>query len=181
VKIEYQLNENDFLIYQLYIASKSDRIKKKRQRNRIIIPILYLVLGIFLFWGNQILMPTLLVILGLLWFFFYPIWEKRRYVNHYKAFIQENYKLRLGRIVTLEFDNEYILAKDNGSESKVLATELVEMIELPTIILMKLGGGQSFILPKNEIPQLEELKANLRELAHYLKIKYEIEGEWEWK
>jgi hypothetical protein len=62
--------------------------------------------------------------------------KKKHYVKHYQGFIKENYKERLGRIETLEFSNEFILAKDNGSESKVLTTELKEICEIPTTIFV---------------------------------------------
>ena len=97
------------------------------------------------------------------------------------GFIKENYKDRLGRTATLEFNNDFILAKDNGSESKVLTTELEEICEIPTTIFVRLKGGQSFILPKDKIENFDNVKARLRELATYLKIKYETDEKWEWK
>ena len=40
---------------------------------------------------------------------------------------------------------------------------------------------QSFILPKDKIANFDNMKARLRELATYLKIKYETDEKWEWK
>lgn len=83
--------------------------------------------------------------------FIYPLCERRLYVRHYKSFINENFKDRQGRIVTLEFANDYIIARDCGSESKVMTTEFEEIYEIPTIILVRLRGGQSLIVPKHKI------------------------------
>ncbi len=102
-------------------------------------------------------------------------------IKHYQGFIKENYKDRLGRTATLEFSNDYILAKDNGSESKVLTTEVEEIFEIPTTIFVRLKGGQSFILPKDKISNIDNVTTRLKELADYLKIKYERDDNWKWK
>ncbi len=179
--IEYTINEHDLLTHQLFLASQSERIKKKRQKNKTIFPLAYGALGLLFFSDDQFSLATIFIIIGLLWFFFYPAWEKRRYIKHYRAFIKENYKDRIGKVGTLELSNDFILAKENGSESKVLTTELEEISEIPTMILIKLRGGQSFILPKDKIVNIANVKTRLDELAAYLKIKYDIDEKWEWK
>ena len=68
-----------------------------------------------------------------------------------------------------------------GSESKVLTTELEEICEIPTTIFVRLKGGQSFILPKDKITDLDNVKARLKELAKHLKIKYDTDENWKWK
>ncbi len=163
--IDYKIDENDFLTHQLFVASKSDRIKKKRQRSKLIVALIYVVFGLLFLLQDKISLAIIFFIIGILWFFIYPIWERRHYINHYKRFIRENYKDRLGRTATLEFNNEYILAQDNGSESKILTIELEEICEIPTTILVRLKGGQSFILPKDKITDFDKVKARLKELA----------------
>ena len=179
--IDYKIDENDFLTHQLFVASKSDRIKRKRLRSKIIVPLIYVAFGLLFFFQDKVSLTIIFFIVGLLWFFIYPLWERRHYIKHYKGFIKENYKDRLGRIATLEFSNDYILAKDNGSESKVLTTELEEICEIPTTIFVRLKGGQSFILPKDKITDFDNVKARLKELANHLKIKYDTDEKWEWK
>ncbi|MCC5936232.1 MAG: YcxB family protein [Lunatimonas sp.] len=179
--IDYKIDENDFLTHQLFVASKSDRIKKKRQRNKVILPLIYIAFGLLFLYQDKVLLAIIFFIIGLLWFLIYPIWERRHYIKHYKGFIKENYKDRLGRTATLEFNNEYILAKDNGSQSKVLTTELEEICEIPSTIFVRLKGGQSFILPKDKITDFDKVKAKLKELADHLKIKYDTDEKWEWK
>lgn len=179
--IDYNIDENDFLTHQLFVASKSDRIKRKRLRNKVILPLIYVAFGLLFLFEDKYLMATIFFIIGLLWFFVYPLWERRHYTKHYKGFIEENYKDRIGRTATLEFSNDFILAKDNGSESKVLTTEVEEICEIPTTIFVRIKGGQSFILPKDKIPNIDNVTTRLKELADYLKIKYDHDENWEWK
>lgn len=179
--INYKIDEKDFLIYQLYIASKSHRIKRKRQRSKIMIPLLYLGLGLLLLFQNKTLLAIIFFIVGFLWFIIYPLWEKQRYIKHYQSFIKENYQDRLSKTITLELHNDFILTKGNGNESKVLTTEIEEICEIPTIILLRLKGGHSFILPKEQMSNLDSVRTRLRELAIHLNINYETDEKWKWK
>ena len=179
--IDYKIDENDLLTHQLFVASKSDRIKKRRQRSKVIVPLIYFAFGLLSLFEDMFSLTIIFFIIGLLWFFIYPHWERRHYIKHYKGFIKENYKGRVGKSATLEFNNDFIIAKDNGSESKVLTTEIEEINEIPATIFVRLKGGQSFILPKDKIANIDNVKARLKDLATYLKIKYDIDEKWEWK
>lgn len=179
--LEYSIEEKDFLEYQLYTASKSDRIKAKRLRNKVVSAIIYIVGGFFLLLLNNYALAITFFILGLLWFFIYPLWERQHYVKHYRSFIRENYKDKLGQPVTLELNNEHIIARDNGSESKVMTKEVVEINETSATFYLKLKGGQSFIIPKDKIKTVDSLTNKLKELANFLTIKYNLDDSWEWK
>jgi len=180
--IEYKIDENDFLTHQLFLASKSDRIKKKRDKNKIIIPIIYFALGVFFLVKNENLVAFILFsLVGFLWYFFYPIWERRHYINHYKGFIKENYKGKVNLMATIVFNNEFIIAKDQASESKVFTTEVLEIVEISSAIYVRLKSGQSIILPKDKITNFDSLKVRLKDLASYLNINYELEEKWEWR
>jgi len=176
--IEYKIDESDFLTHQLFAASKSDRIKRKRQRFKVIPSLIFIAFGLLFFFKDK---SVTFLIVGLLWFFIYPFWESWIYIKHYKGYIKEVYKGRFGRSLTLVFSNEFIIAKDNGSESKVLTKELEEIYEIPSAVFVGLKGGVTFILPKDKIANIDNTKARLKELADYLKIKYIVDEKWVWK
>ena len=178
--IEYKISENDYLTHQLYLASISERIRKKRQRNRSLFPLFFTIIGLLALSKSGVL-GIILFAFALSWFLFYPRSERKHYVEHYQGFIKENYQERIGRPVVLEFNDDFIYGKDEGSESKVLTKELEEIVELPTIVLLRLKGGQSLILPKDSIENIDSLTVRLKELAEYLKIEYVLKDKWEWK
>ncbi len=181
MQVDFKVDENDFLMHQLFVASRSARIKKKRQRSRIVVPLFYAAIGFFFLAENQYPVAAGFLMFALLWFFLYPYWDRRRYVNHYRKFIKENYAGRLGRTATLALSDDFIIAKDDGSESKVLTTEIEQINEIPTTIFVRLKGGQSFILPKDKIENVPMLITRLKELANHLGITYEEDAKWEWK
>ena len=73
--IEYTIEEADFLTHQLYIASRSERIKRKRKRSRLLVPIAYLVIGLYFYLQQQQNLGYAFFLIGILWFFFYPLWD----------------------------------------------------------------------------------------------------------
>lgn len=179
--IEYKIDENDMLAYHLFVASKSERIKKKRLRNKVILAVVYVAIGLLFLYQHKVSVALIFIIVGLMWVFIYPIRERRLYVKHYKDFIKENFKDSPIRTGTLELDDDYILAKENGSESKILTVELEEICEIPTTIFVRLKGGKSFVLPKDKISEVDKVRARLEELAIHLKINYSLDENWKWR
>ena len=179
--VDFKLDANDYLMHQLYTASKSDRIRKKRKRNRLIVPLVYIVLGLLLLYGDSLTPAVCFFIIAILWYLFYPKWDKRRYLKHYEAFIKENYKERFGRVATAVFNNDYIVLTDSGSESKVSTKEIQEIFEIPSSIFVKLKTGEGLILPKNKINNIDRLKDELKQLAAHLNINYSVDSNWQWK
>ena len=180
--LEYNIDEQDFLAGQLFIASKSDRIKKKRQKNKMITVLAFGVLGILMLTGGKIVVGSTAVLFALLSFFIYPIWERRQYVRHYEAFIKENYKDRIGKVVLLEINGDYIYAKESGGETKVLTSEIQGINEIPALIIVRINGGYSFVLPKGKLyNNIDLVRDYLKELADQLSVEYSFEENWEWK
>lgn len=181
MKIQFSIGENDFLAHQLYVASKSESIRKKRIRSRWLVPMLYLGFGALLLTDKKAVVSMLFFGFAILWYILYPMWEKQRYVKHYRNFIRENYKDRLGKTATLEFNHTQLHAIDSGSESTIQCTEIEEIVEIPTNIFLRLKGAQSIILPKNIIDGMQSDIAALKALAHQLNIPYRKELQWKWK
>ncbi|MFN8323831.1 MAG: YcxB family protein [Chitinophagales bacterium] len=179
--LEYSLGEEDFLTYQLYNASVSDGIKKRRMRTKILVPVIYMVLGLMLLLQQNVAIGVIFLGVAVVWFFVYPLWQRRLYERHYRSFIAETYKNRFNRLVSLDLKNDCILAKDNGSESKVLTTEVEKIVEIPAMILIKLKTGQAYLLPKKKIEQVDEVIAHLKQLSVDWQVEYSVQNNWHWR
>jgi hypothetical protein len=180
--INYSLDENDYLMHQLYASSKSDRTKNKRRQSIIIIPIIYGAFGLFsLIKDKNYGLSIFFFVIAILWYLFYPIFQRSYYKKHFKGFVKENYKNNFGKVVSVEFNTDIIRTTENGSESKILTTEIDEINEIPSLIILKLKSGLSLVLPKDKIKTKDDLTANLKELAAYLNINYHLDLDWQWK
>jgi len=181
MKLEYALEKSDFVVFQLYTASKSERIKRKRFRIKIIFPLIYLVLGLFSLLINDIVLCIFFIIVGSAWYLFYPKYESNRYIKHYQSYIDENYKNRFGKSETIEFEDDAILSKDYTGESKLYLSEIEELNEINEYFFLKFNSGVSLIIPKNGILSSEPLDRYLKDLSSRLKIKHYIDLDWKWK
>ena len=176
--INYQLTNSDFLEYQLYTSSKSELHKKRRFRSRIIVPIIYLLIGLYFANKNENgAIGIIMAGIGIGWFAFYPMYSKWRYKKHFQKHVEENYKNRINKPVEINFDENSVNAKDFTSESKINGTELKELIETQNHFFLKLTTDLSLIVPKHSIGNQAEFKKRVTELG----AEYVDELNWKWK
>ncbi len=181
MKFEYKIEENDYLTYQLFIASKSETIISKRKRNKIILSVLPLILAIVSYFNNNVTVFIFLLFWSVFTFLFYSYYDKNHYTNHYKKMIKEKLKNAFNQIVSIEINDEFIFLKDDGSESKVMNKEILEINNIPDLILIRFKGALTLIIPKKSIFNIETLKSKLNEISIKFNINYTIEPNWKWK
>lgn len=179
--LEFTTDNNDILTFQLYAASQSASTKKKRKRNKITVPLFYGIIAVFFITNGNPIAGFIFLFLGLLWIYFYPRWETKYYLRHYRKFVSESYGGRDEVTATLDFQDEFIYAKDPSVEAKVQYTELAKIVELPANIFLYLKAGTALNIPTGKIKELNELKAYLKSLAARLNIKYISDEKWMWK
>ncbi|KLT71383.1 MULTISPECIES: YcxB family protein [unclassified Flavobacterium] len=176
--LTYELNYSDLLVNQLYLASESKNIKRKRRNERIRIPILYLILALyFILHKGNFFAGILLILFGIIWFSFYPYYSKRRYKKHYVNHINEHYKNSVNRTSEITFTEDYIYGKDETSETKINSNEVEKLIELKDHFLIRLKTDLSIIIPRKAINHTEEFKTILIEY----KAVYVDKVNWEWQ
>lgn len=177
MKLEYSLTSSDFLEYQLYNSSKSKSTQKRLLRSRVLIPVIYIVIGLYFWYKDENLIRAILFgIIALLWFLFYPNYAKRRYKKHFKKHVAENYKNRINKTVEVFFDENHINTKDYTSESKINGTELKELIETENYFFIKLVTELCLIVPKIEVANQSELKKRVTDFG----AEYLDETNWKW-
>jgi len=180
MKINISLTEKDFLEYQLYGASKSKNIKSQRVRTLIILIVTFCIM-LFYAYNSIDSFPYFLLILYIFILVIYKIFESKRYINHYKKYINENYKERFGITFNLNFTENQIIEESNLGESKTNYTALTEINEIENYYFLKLITGQSLIIPKREINDINTFKIKLSEIKNTFGLKENIELNWKWK
>lgn len=181
MKVEYKIDEGDLLTFYLYYTSKSKQQTKQRQQLKNYLPIGMVFFALILLPVKEFETAIAFFVIAVLWFLLYPIYYRRSYIKHHKSFIEENEKELIGESGTIEIENDYITSKSCDGESKINTTAIEQIIELPTIIFVKLKNGQSIIFPKAKISDISLLTVRLKELAHHLQITYLIDNDWKWK
>ena len=144
--LKYSIGADDFLNFQLFTASESPVVKRRRLKSKLAFAILYIGFGLFFVVDAKWIYASTFFVLAIGWFFFYPLREKRMYERNYRNFILENYKNRFDKEATMEITNEYIQTKDGVNKGKALLSEVSEFVEMPTAIYIRLKSGQTFML-----------------------------------
>ncbi|WP_298761308.1 YcxB family protein [uncultured Psychroserpens sp.] len=177
--LNYTLNFDDFLEYQLYASSKSKRQKQNRNKSRLVIPIIYVILGLVMFVLKKTELSILFILFALLWYVFYPLYSKGRYKRHFENHIKENYTNRIGKENELTFGDEadFIETSSFGSQSRIQESEFDKLIELKDHYFLKLKSELTIIIPKRAVTDHAEFK----KLFTDIDLDYVDELDWEWK
>lgn len=181
MKLTYQLNQNDFLQHQLFVASKSPRIRKNRLKSRLFLSGTMLLLS-FLFYArdNHILFYYFLIAAAIT-FIFYPYYLKWQYKKHYQKFIADTYKNRFGQTANIELTELSIETHDITGESKIYLTEIESVTETSSYFYIHLRTGSNLIIPKSQVDNILLLKDQLHQLCKQLNIPFIEDFKWIWK
>ncbi|HTF02851.1 MAG TPA: YcxB family protein [Bacteroidia bacterium] len=178
--LTYSLSADDYLTHQLYTASRTERLRKRRQRSKILYPAIFFCLALYLLWERGLAVAWPMFALSAGWFFLYPLWESHHYLKYYRRFVEENFKTSFGKSVVVTFDPDYILTQTELGEAKLSYGAIEGFGEIETLLLIKMTGGQSLVLPKNKIEESEAVVAELKNIASRLNVPYNIELNWKW-
>lgn len=182
MELKFSLNENDFLEHQLFLASKTDRIKKQRRKSWILVTFIFFGLSVIFFQTKNTIMVYYFLVLGIISLIFYPYYQKYHYRKHYQKYIRDTYKNRFDQIVTLKFEEDFIETSDMNGESKINYSAFEEIIEIENYFFLKLKTGGSIIIPKKlKLENIIDLKSELVQKIEKYQIKIKDELNWKWK
>jgi len=178
MKLKYKLTEDDFLAYQLFTASQSKRIKKKRFRSRIILPLFLTFLGILaILVLDNMFMFIVYTITAILWYVVYPVYSKKIYKNHYRKYIEENYQDRINQFVKMDVNTDSISSDDENVMFKLKANQIKELTETSEYFFLKIMDNQSLILPKRELENPEAFANKILSFG----TKHVEQLDWTWR
>jgi hypothetical protein len=179
--LTYQLDQNDFLQHQLFLASKTDRIKKKRTKSWLIVSGTMFLLGFLFYQSDNTFLTYYFLAFGIVTLIFYPFYQRQQYKNHYAKFIAYTYKNRFWKTANIHFGENVIETIDVSGESKINLSELESVIETGEYFYPSLKTGGHLIIPKTKISDASQLRQELRQLCERLKINFIEDLNWKWK
>lgn len=180
MEFNYNLDENDFLEYQLYSASKSKNIRVQRRKSLIIVIAIFFLLFVFLYTSTK-QFPILPLVGYIILIVIYKFYESYRYKNHYKKYIKENYKDRIGLNSKINFEYDQITDESKLGESKIKYASIKEINEIKNYYFLKLITGQSLIIPKKEITNPVEFKSKMNHIISKYGIIENSDLNWKWR
>jgi hypothetical protein len=179
--LTYTLDENDFLQHQLFAVTKSKRIKQQRRKSWLGISVTFLLLSLMFYQSENNIMACYFLLFGLTSVFFYPLYQKRHYKNHYQKYIIDAYKNRFGQLVNIELKNESIEINDITGETKINLQNIQNITETKDYFYLEVKTGGHLIIPKSQIANVDSLRELLKELCNKLSIEFISDLDWKWK
>jgi len=153
MRITYTLTLEDIIIFNLeYIKSLPESVKTVK-RNRLILPIIYGMIGVivFLWQPAHAFLGGFAIILAVLWYFFYPqVWE-RKTARALKKHLKKREDLHLGGKHQLEIKDKCLEAKSNSRNGTIPWKEVKRIIINTNYFYLFLTDKDAIIVPRSRI------------------------------
>ena len=112
MQYEYQINEEDFLNFQLFTASQSVSVYKKIRNNRIILAFASTLMAILAYSKGNIGITIYLIVSAIGLYFLYPIYFKWSYKKKSISSIKTNYTNQFGKLASIKFASDHLWVKN---------------------------------------------------------------------
>jgi len=181
LSIQYPIDLNDHLNFQLYNASISESILKKRRKSRIRLPIIYLLLSMPIYFVGNNEFAAFFIIIAVAWYFIYPFYERKIYYKHYKKYVEENAATLVTENSKIEFDDTEIKTYDELGNSSIKIHAISSIEETSEYYFIKIGTQQGLIIPKIKISNLSDLQDWLKQTQMKYHFDWNHNLDWSWK
>jgi Ca2+/Na+ antiporter len=171
------LTKDDFLQFQLFTASQSPSIAKRRNRNRIMVSLLYVVIALTTFLRGQLNFAVVILVFSGLWFVLYPLYSAWYYKRHYSKHIDEHYKEKIGSSSQLSISCHGLEAEGNAISGSIAFNGMGKLFEIPGYFFLQVETGDYLIFPKSN----EETAEFVQELEKAAGLTREVLEHWKWK
>ena len=181
MKIAFVLSEADLLSHQLFAASKSKLVQKRRAKGKLFLLLIYMAVGLFIWDRNGMVTGGIFFLVCLPLYLLYLYMERKQYVTHFKRYVADVYKDRSNTTTTIDIEDKLIHLTDGVNESTIPLSEVEVIYETGTLYSLGLNTGQSIVIPKTNVTPGDNLAPFLKELSERHGIPYQQELNWKWK
>ena len=176
MQYKYLLHEQDYIDFQLYSASKSEDIRRKKRNGWIGLTVAFGIVALLSFFAGMIPHTVGWSIAAVMVLIFYPMYFMWRYKRHFENYTRKSHKNRFGESVILEVHSDHIFTKDRTGEGKIYISAIDQVNETSKHFFVQISSGMTLILPKENINS-EQLKEEFKALN----IPIYQELSWKWK
>ena len=176
MKLEFILEEKDFLEYHLFSISDNKSAKKIEKIGKFVLAGFFLYFGLNLYNSDNIVLGILFGILAILSVLFFNRFYKSRMKKYQSKIIKNSYAKRIGEKETMEFTSDLLITEDKTGQGKTKLSEIECVNETLNNFFIKLSNGSSFIISKKGLNNLDQL----REKWKALNIPIIEHLNWEW-
>lgn len=171
MELKYTLQENDYLNFYNFNASRNDAIKKRKLRSWILLSAVFFGVGLFTFLDNKenVGMMIYAFSMGTIIAVGYPFYFKWRYQKYYKNLIRTQLKDKLGVETCLFIHDKHLVVNDAQGEMKWDLNSFIEIAVTEAYLFLYVKGGGAIILPQSNESFINQLLQTFKD--HQIHIK----------
>lgn len=181
MKIEFEITEEELLRHHLFATAHAESIRKRRLRGRILLIIIYLIAGFFIWKLSSPWLAALFFVSCIPLFFLYTRMESKQYLKQLKALVKDQIRERKSKVTKLHFEEKNVTMADGELTSRIPLEDIIAIYEIRELYSLRLRNGQSIVLPKIHSNPTGDTKEMLQQLAERLQIPFVRKLDWEWK
>lgn len=164
MRYNYQLKEKDYLDFQLFTISQTDRFDKRKRNGKILLASLSLLIATYFFYKENKGSALYFGVSALCLYLFYPLYFKWRQKVHYTKFIRSNSTHLFGKSESIEPSDKGFTHINSTGQGIVKRSEINKFDETAHHIFIQLTSGMTIIVPKEDIQGIDGFKIQLQKL-----------------
>jgi len=180
MKFIFNMGHAEVLDGLLFMASKSEQLKKTRKKTRILFLILILLLTFIFFILNKFF-AYILGAVGILFFIFYPNYSRLFYRKYFTKVADTKEYQSLHGQVDVFLTNEFIESHSVKGEMKYYFSNIENITETKDYFFLKTKTIEYLLFPKSQIENLNELKSYFKNISQEHRIDFMEEMNWKWQ
>ncbi len=161
MEITYEVTEEAYIEFNVYHAKNSKTIKKAITMQRVLVPILYLVMAIVISFLLDIPVLSMVIpflLISLLWIVFYPKYFYRHIQKSAKKMLREGKNEGVLGVHTMIFTEEGLREMSAMGEKCVSWVGIEHIGEDITNLYLYNSSLSAFIVPKNSLSEVDKVR-----------------------
>ena len=172
--LKYQLTEEDYIRYNQYIMWRSPIMKKVVLILRIIVVISAVTVIAMEYKADRAWVAYIpIIVFGIVGYLVMPAAYRLVSDSMNRQLLKGRFKDVAGVPMYVELKDDLLLVSSRGSERRIDTAQIEAVIELPTLLLMKIKNNSHLIMPKQGVAGIDKVKEELKQLCNKLAIMYQ--------
>ena len=172
MKVSYELTRQDFIEYNIFLHLNSKESRKSMQKNRFLLPTLYLILAYpisiiselpFWWWA------TFLTIISVVWILKYPKWFNKLIAKKVGKMLDEGNNVGLLGNRTLEITETELISVRQAGETKIKWEAVERISETEDYLFLCTASIQACIIPTRAFESKAKKDEFIQTIKKYMK------------
>lgn len=176
MKLEYVLEQDDFVNYHLFLISESKKSKIFLNFMRVGITVAFLFMSYKIYNQGRMFLAVIAGCVAISFFLFFDKLYKSKLKKFYLEIVKKDYANKIGKLETIAFENEYLIANTKSGVGKIKLLEIEIINETQNNFFINISNNSTLIIPKRGIENIELVKQKWKDLkipmADYLFWKW---------